>query len=39
MTCAGLLPYFLPTANKISFLTKGSKKEEKEAEDVFVLGQ
>ena len=26
-------------ANKISFLTKGSKKEEKEAEDVFVLGQ
>ncbi len=26
-------------ANKISFLTKGSKKEEREAEDVFVLGQ
>lgn len=26
-------------ANKISFLSKGSKKEEREAEDVFVLGQ
>ena len=26
-------------ANKVSFLSKGTKKEEKEAEDVFVLGQ
>ena len=26
-------------ANKVSFLSKGMKKEEKESEDVFVLGQ
>ena len=26
-------------ANKVSFLSKGTKKEEKESEDVFVLGQ
>ena len=26
-------------ANKVSFLSKGAKKEEKESEDVFVLGQ
>ena len=26
-------------ANKVSFLSKGTKKEEQESEDVFVLGQ
>ena len=26
-------------ATKISFLSRGNKKEEKQADDVFVLGQ